>query len=94
MVLSLIGFALLLVTSARSVFMPLKRSPRPDLATIGSAVLPVAAMTALGAEKYDMGQIVLQGVVWGVVVTVVTHTLRVKVTPRLLAKMRAKRAAQ
>ncbi|MFI6874670.1 hypothetical protein ACIBL6_14625 [Streptomyces sp. NPDC050400] len=93
-VLSLTGFALLLVASGGSLFIPLKHSPWPDLMTIGYAILPILAMFKIGAGEYERGQIVMQGIIWGLIVIAVTHTIRLKFTPRVFARASAKRQAQ
>ncbi|MEW2452352.1 hypothetical protein AB0896_33205 [Streptomyces parvulus] len=94
MVLTLTGLAVVLLAAAGSFYLPLKRAPRPDLLTVGDAVLPVLVMAKLGADRYDTWQIVLQGVLWGVVSVAVCHTVRVRFTPRVVARSRAKREAQ
>ncbi|MEU3899477.1 hypothetical protein [Streptomyces sp. NPDC045251] len=92
--LALTGLAVVLLAAAGSLYLPLKRPPRPDWLTVGDAVLPVLVMAKLGAGTHDTGQIVLQGVLWGVVSVVVSHTVRLRFTPRVVARSRAKREAR
>ncbi|MEV5015834.1 hypothetical protein ACIGW1_36795 [Streptomyces sp. NPDC053780] len=94
MVLALTGLAVTILAAAGSLYLPLKRPPRPDLLTIGDAVLPLLVMAKLGAGEYDTGQILLQGGLWGVVSAAVSHTVRVRFTPRVVARSRAKREAR
>ncbi|MFB7460149.1 hypothetical protein [Streptomyces sp. NPDC056188] len=94
LILALTGLAITLLACAGSLLLPLKRSPWPDVLTIGYAVLPVLAMTKLGAGRFETGEIVTQGILWGVATIVIPHTLRVKFAPCVIAKIRAKQESQ